>query len=170
VTLTPSPAPRRGEGSVAGCEICDRYVPRYNGDNPFFIAELESGWAVLADNQHYRGRTIFVSKTCVPELHLLPPATRTRFLEEMALVAEAVFRAFAPRKLNYELLGNSVPHLHWHLFPRYKDDPNPTWPVWNDPAFIDAERQPNTDRGAVTHMRDRLRHELTALGADGHIR
>jgi diadenosine tetraphosphate (Ap4A) HIT family hydrolase len=98
----------------------------------------------------------------VPELHLLIPETRARFLEEMTLVAEAVFRVFSPRKLNYELLGNSVPHLHWHLFPRYADDPNPTWPVWNNPAFINAERQPNTDRASLTLMRDRLRLELAA--------
>ena len=148
---------------TAGCEICDRYVPHYNEESPYFIAELDTGWVVLADNQHYRGRTIFVSKTCVPELHLLPSKTRSLFLEEMAIVAEAVFRAFAPRKLNYELLGNSVPHLHWHLFPRYKSDPNPTWPVWNDPAFIDAEAKPNSDRGSLATMRDQLRRELAAI-------
>jgi diadenosine tetraphosphate (Ap4A) HIT family hydrolase len=96
----------------AGCEICERYVPRYNENNPYFIAELDTGWAVLGDNQLYRGYTIFASKTCVPELHDLTPDARSRFLDEMSLVAEAVFRAFAPRKLNYELLGNSVSHLH----------------------------------------------------------
>jgi diadenosine tetraphosphate (Ap4A) HIT family hydrolase len=48
----------------------------------------------------------------------------------MVGVARAVARAFAPRKLNYELLGNTVPHLHWHVLPRYADDPNPLRPVW----------------------------------------
>jgi len=45
-------------------------------------------------------------------------------------LAEAVYKAFLPRKLNYELLGNSEAHLHWHIFPRYQNDPIPQWPVW----------------------------------------
>ena len=111
-----------------GCEICER-IARFTPQNPYLIAELSTGYAVLADNKHYPGYTIFVAKQCVPELHDLAPDVRSRFLQEMAQVAEAVFRAFQPRKLNYELLGNSVTHLHWHLVPRYADDPNP--PVAN---------------------------------------
>src|SRR5207302_3944918 len=38
--------------------------------------------------------------------------------------------AFKPRKMNYEVLGNTVGHLHWHLFPRYEWDPNPKRPTW----------------------------------------
>jgi diadenosine tetraphosphate (Ap4A) HIT family hydrolase len=32
-------------------------------------------------------------------------------------------------KVNYMLLGNSVPHLHTHVFPRYPDDPAPGGPL-----------------------------------------
>jgi diadenosine tetraphosphate (Ap4A) HIT family hydrolase len=71
----------------------------------------------------------------VNELHELPVDDRDAYLREMAAVAEAVFKAFEPRKLNYELLGNGAPHLHWHLFPRHADDPSPTGPVWGDPGF-----------------------------------
>jgi diadenosine tetraphosphate (Ap4A) HIT family hydrolase len=148
---------------TARCEICERYVPRYNDDNPYFIAELETGWAVLGDNQLYRGYTIFVSKTCVPELHELSPDVRSRFLDEMAVVAEAVFRAFSPRKLNYELLGNSVLHLHWHIFPRYADDQNPQWPVWSNPAFVDATEELVLDAAELSQLRDAVRRELKAL-------
>jgi diadenosine tetraphosphate (Ap4A) HIT family hydrolase len=31
-------------------------------------------------------------------------------------------------KVNYDVLGNSVPHLHTHVMPRYADDPRPGWP------------------------------------------
>jgi diadenosine tetraphosphate (Ap4A) HIT family hydrolase len=41
-------------------------------------------------------------------------------------------------KLNYDLLGNSLPHLHTHLVPRYADDPRPGWPF----PFPDEERPP----------------------------
>ena len=142
------------------CPIC-ALIPRFTGDNPHFVAELDSGYAVLGDSQMYRGYTLFIAKRCVPELHELPTGERSRFLQDMALVAEAVFRAFSPRKLNYELLGNSVTHLHWHLFPRHADDPNPQWPVWSNPAFIDEPRdRPAIPREQLDDLRPRLRAAL----------
>jgi len=48
----------------------------------------------------------------------------------MALVAEAIFNVFKPYKLNYELLGNTDRHLHWHIIPRYKTDPKLNAPIW----------------------------------------
>jgi diadenosine tetraphosphate (Ap4A) HIT family hydrolase len=144
------------------CEICER-IARFTPDNPYLVAELETGYAVLGDNQFYPGYTIFLAKRCVPELHDLPRVERSRFLEEMALVAEAAFRAFAPRKLNYELLGNGVPHLHWHLFPRYEDDPNPQWPVWSNRAFLKAPRQTAIDPRQLASTRERLQRALTHL-------
>src|SRR5206468_9134801 len=39
-------------------------------------------------------------------------------------------RRLKPRKMNYEALGNTVGHLHWHLFPRYEWDPHPKRPIW----------------------------------------
>ncbi len=144
------------------CEICER-IARFTPDNPYLIADLSTGYAVLAHNQHYPGYTIFLAKQCVPELHDLAPDIRARFLAEMARVAEAVFRAFKPRKLNYELLGNSVPHLHWHLFPRYADDPNPRWPVWNNEAFLQAQRRTDIDPERLASLRERLQRALAAV-------
>jgi diadenosine tetraphosphate (Ap4A) HIT family hydrolase len=145
-----------------GCEICER-IARFTPQNPYLIAELSTGYAVLADNQYYPGYTIFVAKQCVPELHDLAPDVRSRFLQEMADVAEAVFRAFEPLKLNYELLGNSASHLHWHLFPRYADDPNPRWPVWNNQAFLDAPRRTEIDPARLAELREPVRRALAAV-------
>ena len=146
------------------CEICRR-LARMMPENPYLIAELDTGYAVLADNQHIPGYTIFLCKTCAPELHDLPPDVRSRFLDEMALVAEATFRAFAPRKLNYELLGNSVSHLHWHLFPRYADDPNPTMPVWNNEAWMQAPKRTPIASAELASLRERMQRALAELRA-----
>ena len=148
-----------------GCEICER-ITEFTPENPYLVAEMETGYAVLADNQYYEGYTIFLAKECVPELHLLLPEVRATFLDEMSIVAEAMFRAFAPRKLNYELLGNSVSHLHWHIFPRYEDDPNPRWPVWSNPAFIESsEPAHKRDPAALGESRALLKAELERLRA-----
>jgi diadenosine tetraphosphate (Ap4A) HIT family hydrolase len=144
---------------VPACEICER-IAHFTPDNPYLIAELTTGYAVLADNQHYPGYSIFLAKQCVPELHELTPDVRTRFLDEMARVAEAVFRAFRPRKLNYELLGNSVAHLHWHLIPRYVDDPSPQWPVWSNEAFLQSPARTEVELAVLAERRDRVQREL----------
>ena len=75
-----------------------------------------------------------------------PPPRR-----EVLAVGRAIERAFSPVKLNYDLLGNSVPHLHTHIVPRYADDPRPGWPF----PFPDPDPAPMSD--------DRLEADLAAL-------
>jgi diadenosine tetraphosphate (Ap4A) HIT family hydrolase len=83
----------------------------------------------------------------------------------MALVAEAMFRAFRPAKLNYELLGNTEPHLHWHLIPRYRDDPKPKIPVWENPEFRASQRgAPLLDDAELRRIKLRLRRQLERKG------
>jgi len=112
------------------CEICTRIRQIDAKTNPYFVAELTSGYVVIGDHQLCRGYSLFLCKEHKNELHELPTAAKLAFLEEMSLVAEAVFLAFAPNKMNYELLGNSIEHMHWHLFPRHADDIRPIGPVW----------------------------------------
>ncbi len=113
------------------CIICDRISKINNKTNSYFVAELKTGYVVLGDYQFFKGYALFLSKEHASELHELSPAIRKQFLWEMSVVAEAVFRAFNPEKLNYELLGNTDKHMHWHIFPRYKDDSMPNRTVWN---------------------------------------
>jgi diadenosine tetraphosphate (Ap4A) HIT family hydrolase len=66
-------------------------------------------------------------------------------------VARALEVAFSPIKLNYNVMGNEVPHLHTHLVPRYADDPRPGWPF----PFPDPDPAPMPE--------DRLAADLDAL-------
>jgi diadenosine tetraphosphate (Ap4A) HIT family hydrolase len=122
-------------GTAASCDLCVRIARTERGENPFSVARTTTGYVNLGDIQYHEGYTIFVAKRCVNELHELAKSERNAYLREMAVVAEAVFHAFKPRKLNSELLGNGAPHLHWHLFPRHAGDPAPRGPVWGDPSF-----------------------------------
>ena len=112
------------------CFICNRIQQIKDGTNPYFVKELSTGYVVLADNQYYRGLTIFLGKEHKSELHEVAKDWRNTFLAEMADVAEGVYRAFHPKKINYELLGNNERHMHWWIIPRYPDDAEPTWPIW----------------------------------------
>lgn len=130
------------------CLVCRRIAQIHAGQNPFFVAELETGYVVLGDHQHFEGYTLLLCKQHQHELHELEQPFRLRFLEEMSLVAQAVYHAFSPQKLNYELLGNGDSHLHWHIFPRRDGDtptPGPVW--WMDRAqMYDPRHIPGDER------------------------
>ena len=121
---------------VKNCLIFERIRLIQAGKNPYFVVELETGYVVLCDYQLFKGYTLFLAKQHKRELRELNVKRRMEFLREMSLVAEAVFRAFKPAKLNYELLGNSEPHLHWHIIPRYRDDLRTQLPIWSIDSTI----------------------------------
>ncbi|MBO5870501.1 MAG: HIT family protein [Clostridia bacterium] len=117
------------------CLICERINSIKTNNNHWFVKELETGYVVIGDNQHFKGYTLFLYKEHKSELFELDYNTKLKYLEEMTIVAEAVKNAFGAEKINYELLGNGDAHLHWHLFPRIKGDlenygNNGKGPVW----------------------------------------
>lgn len=116
----------------SNCFICERIRMIHEGINPYFVAELKTGYVVLGDYQLFRGYTLFFCKEHVTELHFLEESFKIDFLSEMSKVAEAVYNAFKPDKLNYELLGNGQggEHMHWHIFPRWINDEAKRGPIW----------------------------------------
>lgn len=150
------------------CLICERIDLIKEGKNPYFVYELETGYVVLGDHQRFFGYTLFLCKRHVSELHQLPADFKMKYLQEMALVAEAVFNVFQPDKMNYELLGNGDSHVHWHLFPRYQGDlgsygNNGKGPVWWLPKeeMWSAEYKPSNDE--LVGLVERLRSEIECL-------
>ena len=77
--------------------------------------------SLLNRDQFFPGYCFVFTKEHVTELFHLDPVDRQGVMEEVNRVAAALATVFAPTKLNYELLGNMVPHMHWHLVPRFAD-------------------------------------------------
>ena len=133
------------------------------------VWRFEHSVVLLGSWQFYHGYCVLVSRRHARELSELPDEVRRTFLDEMCLLALAIEQAFRPHKLNYELLGNQVPLLHWHLFPRSADDPDALRPVWL--ALDRAERDADWRRRLEAEGLDRpatataLRHSLQSLGA-----
>ena len=150
------------------CMICDRIRMIKSGANPYFVKELETGYVVIGDNQHFKGYTLFLFKEHVTELFNLADDVRVKFLDEMTVVAEAVSKAFGAEKMNYECLGNGDTHLHWHLFPRVGRDlegygANGKGPVWwypREKMYAD-DTAPSPDE--LEAMKQALRNELDKL-------
>jgi diadenosine tetraphosphate (Ap4A) HIT family hydrolase len=143
------------------CSICQRIdeIELY----PYFVAELETGYVILGNTQFFRGYTLFYCKPHAYELHELAPDFKMQFLIEMSAVAEAVFKCFEVKKLNYELLGNGMPHLHWHLFPRHADDPRPHGPVYHIDMNIWRSDKFRPDPEERDRLKRMLLRELEAI-------
>lgn len=150
-----------------GCLICERIGQIERGENPYFVCALSTGYVVLGDHQRFQGYTLFLCKRHVTELYQLPWGFRTRFLQEMSLVAEAVAAVYRPEKMNYELLGNGDTHLHWHLFPRVSGDtpqPGPVWWLPREEMWNDAYR-PSCEQLAkrTKQLREEIERRLCTL-------
>src|SRR3954465_2323216 len=93
----------------------------------YFAGDVADAYLVRADVQ--RGLSIVVWRgRHVVEPTELSNAEAGVYGGEVLMVGRALQDAFGPVKLNYDVLGNSVPHLHTHIVPRYADDPRPGWP------------------------------------------
>lgn len=147
----------------SGCEICKRIKLIQKNKNPYLVKELTTGYVVIGDHQFYRGYTLLLCKRHTTELHKLPVKFKKQFLLEMSLVAEAVFKAFSPEKLNYELLGNSDPHLHWHIFPRYKNDPAPERTIWTIDKSIRNSEATRPSEQELIDLKSKLSRALEKL-------
>jgi diadenosine tetraphosphate (Ap4A) HIT family hydrolase len=108
------------------CNACLGSWPRQD----HFIADLGLSKAYLHDDQFFPGWTVVVFQRHAVELFHLTPTERSRLIEEVNHVARTLAEIYQAKKINYELLGNQLPHIHWHVIPRLVNDPDPLEPVW----------------------------------------
>ena len=87
------------------------------------ITELPASKVYLFKEQSHRGRVIVASRRHVSEMIDLDRRERQAFMDDVARVASALRKAFRPQKINYGAYGDTGCHLHFHLVPKYADDP-----------------------------------------------
>ena len=148
---------------MKNCLICSRIQRIKESRNRYFVKELPSGYVVIGDHQYYHGYSLLLSKTHTNELHKLGSKKRLQYLKDMATVSEAVYEAFKPKKLNYELLGNTDEHLHWHIFPRYPKDPKPNVPIWIVDKSIRSSKKTIPSDKKLKNLKSKLLKELNKL-------
>ena len=103
-----------------------------------FLARLPAGYAVMGDAQFLPGYSLLLpDDPDATRLSDLPRRTRVEYLTSLEHLAEAVELACrqadpAFRRVNIEILGNTEPHLHAHVWPRYEweDAELVMGPVW----------------------------------------
>jgi len=106
--------------------------PKDNND-VLFIAELSVSTLLLYREQRFRGYCILsFSPWDATNLELLSEEEYIQFSQDLRAASKAIRTVCKPDHMNYELLGNSNPHLHWHIVPRYKTDPRWGRPIWEE--------------------------------------
>jgi diadenosine tetraphosphate (Ap4A) HIT family hydrolase len=113
-------------------------------------------WVV---DDHYPGFCRVILNRHVREMSDLHSSDRLRLMEVVFMVEAAVREIARPDKINLASLGNVVPHLHWHVIPRWVEDVN----------FPDAIWAPVRREGGIANplaskdLKARIREQLAAL-------
>jgi diadenosine tetraphosphate (Ap4A) HIT family hydrolase len=154
---------------VPDCPFCQKLAALDRLPPEDVVWRFPHSVALLGPWQLYHGYCLLVSRRHARELSQLDDVERRHYLDEMCLLARAIEEAFHPHKLNYELLGNQVPHLHWHLFPRSLQDPDALKPVWLalDRAERDEAERRRLQAGPLDRAAtaERLRQQLQSLSS-----
>lgn len=108
------------------CKICEKVWPPQDQ----YIGDLGLTRAYLFEDQFFAGWTVLILKNHRTELFQLTSEERRTLMEEVSWVGETLTKIFDVKKINSELLGNQVSHIHWHVIPRLQSDPDPLKPVW----------------------------------------
>jgi diadenosine tetraphosphate (Ap4A) HIT family hydrolase len=88
---------------------------------------------IRVDDPDYPAFCRVILNRHVKEMTDLPPDERAQVLRAVFAVEAALREVLRPDKVNLASLGNQVPHLHWHVIPRFADDRHFPDPVWAAP-------------------------------------
>ena len=140
--------------------IHERVELANQGRSPQVICRLRSGWAVLGDSQFITGYCLLLPDPVVASVNDLAPDQRAQFFLDMTAIGDALLATTDAHRINYEILGNSEPALHAHIFPRRMTEPDQYrfGPVF---AYPKAEREsrpfdPVRDDRLLRSLRDFL--------------
>ncbi len=119
------------EQRVAGVD-CPFDAPRTNiGKGLFEVAGLSISTLYLERIQTYTGHCVLVfDPRHVTRIDELSASEWQLLATDIQLSERALMRAFKPDHINIASLGQVVAHLHWHIIPRYVDDPRWGGPIW----------------------------------------
>lgn len=108
---------------------------------------------ILVDDPAYPGFCRVILNAHVKEMTDLPEPDRQRLMNVVLAVEAVVREVVQPDKINLASLGNMVPHVHWHVIPRFADDPHFPDAIWAAVKRAGAARP-------VENLRPRLLESL----------
>ena len=140
--------------SGEACVICQQ-------GRPFdVITELEVSWVTMGERATMRGYCCLFFRRHAVELHDLSPEEAAAFMRDVQRLSRAIQSSTGAIKMNYEVHGNTIPHLHMHFFPRYVGDPFEGAPI--NPRLVSG---PVYAPGEFEALTQRILSELAAQGS-----
>jgi len=136
--------------NAESCPVCLRGRP------PDLIAELDASFLLAGEDAPMKGYCFLLLKRHAVELYELAPEEADAFMRDMRRASRAVHEVTGAVKLNYEIHGNTIPHLHLHLFPRYVGDVFENQPI--NPRIVKA---PVYAPGEFAEFAERLRSRVS---------
>jgi diadenosine tetraphosphate (Ap4A) HIT family hydrolase len=116
---------------------------------------------VLATAENdYPGFCRVVWNAHVAEFSDLSSDEREHLMRAVYAVERALRRVMQPVKVNLASLGNQVPHVHWHVIPRFTNDAHFPLPVWAPRQRTVSEAMLSQRRAQATLLREAVRHEI----------
>lgn len=127
---------------MSACELCDSSGGEVLWQDEVCRVIRVGGTEAAA----FPGFCRVVWRAHVAELSDLTADQRRHLLDVVAAVERVLRAAVRPDKINLASLGNLVPHLHWHVIPRWRDDSHFPAPIWAPAARPVPQRpQPGSD-------------------------
>ena len=105
------------------CELC----ARTGGE---LLWQGERCRVVHVEEAGYPGFCRVIWQAHVREMTDLSEDDRLHMMSVVFAVESVLREQLAPEKINLASLGNLVAHVHWHVIPRYRDDPHFPQPIW----------------------------------------
>ena len=131
IESAPNPETMKSEN----CELCVSPGGEVLWDNGF-------ARVVLVGDPDHPGFCRVILKAHAREMTDLPEADRARLMGIVYAVEGLLRELLTPAKINLASLGNVVPHLHWHVIPRFADDPHFPNSIWSAKVRDDARALP----------------------------
>lgn len=144
------------EPTPADCELCAQPGGELLWDNALCRVVLVTD----ASGRDFPGSCRVILKRHVAEMSELDVAEANRLMAAVLATERALRKALRPDKINLASLGNMVPHLHWHVVPRWRDDSHFPAPIW---AARQREARPR-EIGPAGALRTAIQAELSTLG------
>ena len=152
--------------TLAAGNACPFDAPRAD-DTPHWnlVARLTASSWYLPHNQTYRGHGVLVfDPHHATRLDQLSSNEWQAYAADLHRVAHAIVSVCRPDHMNIESLGNLMPHLHWHVVPRYRNDGRWGQPIWAPDVNAQPDRRLAPDDRA--QLLAALRAELAAAAEE----